>query len=153
MRGLRGELRVEILTDIPERFQSGQLVAIKGEKRTIAKFTMASKSGLLRLEGVSTRSIAEALVGEMICVPNSEAVMNPDGAYFHHQLIGINVINDCNEPLGILTEIISTGANDVYVISRENHKDLLIPAISTVIYNVDVSSNTMLVNLPEGLVP
>ena len=153
MRGVQGELRIDILTDIPERFQSGQLVAIKGEKRTIAKFTMASKGGLLCLEGVSTRSMAEAFVGEMICVPNSEAVTYPDGAYFHHQLLGINVINECNVPLGVLTEIISTGANDVYVVSRESHKDLLIPAISTVIHSVDVSSNTMLVNLPEGLEP
>ena len=153
VRGIRGELRIEITTDILERFQSGQFVTIMGEKRKIVKFISTSKGGLLHLDGVVTRDMAETLIGEMICVPYSEAVMNPKGSYFHHQLIGIDVFNDCNERLGVLTEIILTGANDVYVVTRTDKKDLLIPAVSNVIQNIDVSSNMMLVQIPEGLDP
>ena len=51
---------------------------------------------------------------------------------------------------GVLTEIILTGANDVYVVTRADKKDLLIPAVSNVIQNIDVSSNMMLVQIPEG---
>jgi len=151
VRGVQGELRIDVLTDVPERFQPGRFVSIKGLKRKITKFTMSSKGGLLHLEGVSSRNVAEALVGETVYVSNSEAVMNPDGAYFHHQLIGMCVINGYREPLGILSEIISTGSNDVYVVSQEGHKDILVPAISNVIQSVDVLNNKMLVNLPKGL--
>ena len=152
-RGIRGELRIEILTDLLERFQANGFVIIMDKERKISQFRNTDKGGLLLLDGVSTRDGAEALIGKTICVPHTESVINPVGSYFHHQLIGMDVVNSCNKKLGVLTEIILTGANDVYIVSRANKKDLLIPAVLSVIHNIDVLSNTMLVQIPKGLDP
>ena len=71
--------------------------------------------------------------------------------YFIADLIGLSVISDEGEELGELSDVLSTGANDVYVVEKENTKDLLIPAIRECIRNVDLEQRVMTVHLLPGL--
>ena len=86
-----------------------------------------------------------------LCIRNSDLIELPKGDYFHYQLIGIEVFDENKLYLGTIKEILQTGANDVYVIANNELKDLLIPAISSVIKDVDTSAGKMFVVVPKGL--
>ena len=73
----------------------------------------------------------------------------PEGEYYHHQLLGLKVINEAGLEVGSLTEIIETGANDVYVATSAEGKETLFPAIESVILWVDLGRNEMQVRLPD----
>jgi 16S rRNA processing protein RimM len=75
----------------------------------------------------------------------------PEGKYYHHQLIGLQVMDENDNPLGELAEILVTGANDVYVVKDASGGELLLPAIPPVILDVDVGHRLMKVHLLEGL--
>ena len=80
----------------------------------------------------------------------SQVPLNQEGYYYHFQLIGLKVINEDLGFLGNITEILQTGANDVYVI-HNNDSELLIPAIKSVVLSVDLPKKEMLVKIPDGL--
>ena len=73
-----------------------------------------------------------------------------DGEYFHYQLIGMQVFASDGEDLGRIQEILETGSNDVYIV-RSDSGELLIPATSQVVKQVEVAHNRMVVHLPDGL--
>ena len=87
---------------------------------------MPDGSLLLRFTGIAARGDAAALQGETLCVPADEAPEAPPGTYYHYQLVGMSVHDGAGERLGTLTEIIATGANDVYVVTGES-AELLLP--------------------------
>ena len=104
----------------------------------------------LKLEGVNSLEEAEDLRGATITVPEEMSPSLPEGEYYHFQIIDMKVHTEEDEYLGQITQILSTGSNDVYVVSKDD-KDLLIPALDEVIQNVDLANNRMTVQLPEGL--
>jgi 16S rRNA processing protein RimM len=73
----------------------------------------------------------------------------PEGEYYHHQLMGLKVIDEAGLEVGALTEIIETGANDVYVATSVEGKEILFPAIQSVILGVDLDRNEIRVRLPD----
>ena len=152
VRGLKGQLRVESLSDYPDRFQRGQVLKLGGSERTILRVFDEPKGLILELEGIDTREGAEKFRGcELKSTPYQSAHLFPEGSYFHHEIIGMKVRDQNDDDLGMISEIIETGANDVYVVTNSLDKDILIPAISSVVCEVRVDVNTMRVNLPPGL--
>ncbi len=152
VRGLKGQLRVESLSDYPGRFSKGQILELGGSERTIIRVYDDQKGLILELEGIDTRECAEKFRGcELKITSDQSAHLFPKGSYFHHEIIGMKVRDQDNNDLGMINEIIETGANDVYVVSNSLEKDILIPAISSVICEVRVDVNTMRINLPWGL--
>jgi 16S rRNA processing protein RimM len=77
----------------------------------------------------------------------------PEGEFYVHEIIGMKVVTDEGEELGVLVEMIETGANNVYVVRREEGPDVLLPDIEEVVLEVDVENKRMTVHLIEGLVP
>jgi 16S rRNA processing protein RimM len=75
----------------------------------------------------------------------------PEGEYYHHQLIGLAVQDERGLVLGVLTEILETGANDVYVVTAVGGNEILLPVIPGVVLDVDLPAKTMRVHLPAGL--
>ena len=73
----------------------------------------------------------------------------PDGEYYHFDLVGLNVFDTADQLLGVLTEVLETGANDVYVVKSENGEEILLPAIESVIISVNLKDARMVVNPPE----
>ncbi len=152
-RGLTGEIKVETHSDAPGRFSPGGILHIRDHPHKIEHSTSLPKGALaLKLEGVENHKEAESLRGALLLVPEDMVPPLPEGEYYHFQIIDMKVYTQETEYLGRVTEILSTGSNDVYVVS-EGGKDLLIPALDDVVKDVDVARRTMTVDLPRGLRP
>jgi 16S rRNA processing protein RimM len=150
--GTEGALRVLPQTDNPERFSRGAQVWVGGEPHTVHDAVPAPPLLLVRLRGVRTRAGAAALVGKDITVPAEALDALPPDTYYHYQLIGMAVRDADGNALGTLTEVLETGANDVYVVGTPE-QEWLIPAIAGVVTDVDVAGAVMTVALPDGLEP
>ena len=152
VRGLKGQLRIESMSDFPGRFAEGQVLELDGHKRAILRVAGDRKGLILELEGIHTRECAEKFKDcELRSTPYQSENLISEGSYFHHEIIGMEVRDQNNRDLGRIKEIIETGANDVYVVSNSSDKDILIPAISSIICEVRVDINAMRINLPVGL--
>lgn len=151
--GINGEVRVELLTDLPERFKWLESVYL-GEKspRLVEIESVRFHQGgvLLKLVGYPTRTEAEALRGELLQVPESEAIPLEEGEYFLHQLIDLAVYTSDGIHLGRLIEVSETGANNVFVV-RGPGTEYLLPDIPDVIQEIDLANGLMVIKSMPGL--
>ncbi len=151
VHGLRGQLRVRVLSDVPHRFEPGRVVNINGHPFTIAASGFFRHGQiLLTFQGIADRDAAQKLVEQWITVSAEAVPPLPEGEWFHFQLLGLRVITDQGEELGEITDILETGSNDVYVVSGGG-PEVLIPALKSVITQVRLEDGVMLVSLPDGL--
>lgn len=150
VRGVSGEVLVEPLTDFPDRFRPGSRLWLEG--RPVDVEASAPRRGRLgvKLAGVDSRERAEALRGRLLEVPESGLWELEPGTYYRFQLLGMTVVDRDGRPLGVLADILETGANDVYVVNGEAG-ELLVPAVDDVVLEVDVASRRMVVDLPGQL--
>lgn len=150
--GNGGLVRVQPETDNPLRFRPGGRVVAQGRSLRVERATPAPDGALLiKFEGVADRSAAAALKGAPLSVAAGDTPETPPGVYYHYQLIGLDVVSAADGgPLGTLAEILSTGANDVYVVKRDG-AELLLPAIADVIIEVDAPAGRLAAAVPEGL--
>ena len=140
-----------MVSDVPNRFDSGQLLHVGGHAYSITNSTPAPNGQMiLQLQGVDSVDAARALVGQSVTVPLAAVPQLQEGEYYHFQLLGIKVLTEEGECLGRLREILETGSNDVYVVSGESG-DILIPALTEVIREVRLNEGRMVVKLLEGL--
>ena len=109
------------------------------------------KFAILKFKGIDHINDIEAYKGGELYVARENAQKLGKDEYFIADLLGVSVVDENGEKLGVLKDVIETGANDVYVVERENKKDLLIPAIKQCIRKVDVEAGEMEVHLMEGL--
>jgi len=151
-RGVRGELKVEPLTDFPERFAPGQVMWVRGVRREVEGSRQRGRQVLLKLAGVDSAEQAAALRDELLEVPQEELAALGEGRYYRFQLLGMAVHDTAGETLGTIADILSTGANDVYIV-RGPRGELLLPAIEEVIKEVDTEGGRMVVELMEGMEP
>ena len=152
--GIRGEVRVVVMTDYPDRFQPGArlLLGDPGSAVPVEISTVRPHKGrlLVTFARVSDRNAADLLRGKFLLIPEAEAMPLEEHANYVHDLVGLAVETTEGEALGELTEILFTGANDVYVVQGAGG-EILIPALETVIRRVDLVHGKMIVSLPEGL--
>lgn len=151
--GVRGEALVDILTDFPERLQP-ETVVYAGEEHlplTICGRRPHNEGLLLAFVGLETPEAVGRFRNQMLYVSSADRPPLPEGEYYHHQLMGLTVCEEDGRLLGRLTEILETGANDVYVVTAEDGCETLLPAIPGVVLDVDLAGKTMRVHLPPGL--
>lgn len=150
--GLNGEMYFEIMTDFPQVFERNTEVFVgeNKQKMRIDSIKEAGSLGLIRFENYSSPESARVLVNKYIFI-KTESLPKPDiGYYYHHDLIGMQVVNTDGTLLGIISEILETGANDVYVMLESGTGlEILIPAIKSVVLKIDIESQKMTVKLPE----
>lgn len=154
VHGIRGEVKVTVMTDYPERYRPGARVYL-GTERDCAPTeiqTARPHKGvmLVKLSTVPDRTLAETLQGQYLLIPAAQAMPLAEHEYYAHDLIGLAVETASGEALGRLTEILYTGANDVYVVAGPGG-EVLLPALREVIVGVDLAAGKMTVVLPEGL--
>lgn len=151
-RGVRGELKVAVETDTPERFLRTSRVFMGEDRRvyTVRAARLHQGNALLRLAGVETRNDAEVWRNAYVYVALEDAVPLEEGEYYHHQIQGLRVRTTAGEDLGRVLEVLQTGANDVWVV-RGRGGEVLIPALKDVIVSIDLEAGTVTVALPEGL--
>lgn len=142
-----------VLTDFPERLQPDLTVYVgnQHEAHVIQSLRQHNDGMLVFFEGISSREAVEILRNQDVFVRADDRPPLPEGEYYQHQLIGLQVVTEEGEILGTLAEILETGANDVYVVRRESAKDLLLPAIDEVVLAIDLEEGEILVHLLEGL--
>ena len=150
--GTRGQLRIRPLTDNPERFRAGNAVFIQEHRYTLEGSRRAGRYLLVKLEGTDSPEEAQLLAGRSVEVPEEAVPPPPKGTYYHFQLLDSEVHDLTGRRLGKLTEILSTGSNDVYVVT-DGAQELLVPAIDDVVVSVDPEHQTITVDLPHGLEP
>lgn len=153
--GVRGEVRVRPLTDLPERFtwledvyvgeQNPRLVAVEGVR-------FHKDLVLLKLAGYDYRDQTDALKGELLQVAAEDAISLEEGEYFLFQLEGLAVYSDEGVYLGELTQVIKTGANNVFVV-RDEGKEILLPDTEEVIVDIDFENGRITAHLLPGLLP
>jgi 16S rRNA processing protein RimM len=151
--GVHGEVVAEIYTDFPDRLNPNKAIFI-GEKHV--KLVITSKRPhneglLLGFEGVTNPEQAGRYRNQVLSIAASEASELPHGAFYFHELLSLKVVDEVGNILGSLTEILETGANDVYVVTHSSGRELLIPAIPEVVVDVDLEGKTMKVHLLPGL--
>jgi 16S rRNA processing protein RimM len=152
--GVTGEIIMDLHTDFPDRIKAGRKVYL-GEKRETATFESVREHGqglLVRLHGYDTPEAVGRFRNHWVYVQSSEVPPLPKGKYYKYELVGLRVVEENGNPLGELTEILETGANDVYIVRREDGKEILLPAIPPVVLHVDMTSRVMTVHLIDGLV-
>ena len=149
--GRDGALNVRLLSDVPGRFDPGGELLVDRQPHTIAASRQTGpESALIWLSGIATRGRAAPLAGKFLAARPTEDVVLDEGEYFHYQLIGMRVRTDEGEDLGEVQEILETGSNDVYIV-RGTGGELLIPATTQVVREVNVADGLMTVRLPDGL--
>jgi 16S rRNA processing protein RimM len=150
--GLRGELKVKVLTAYPE--QLGRLRTVylgpQAQAWTVESLRLHQGAALFKLCGCNDRNAADALRDMLVQIPLEDAVPLEEGEYYEHQIVGLAVVEQDGTPLGKVREILSTGANDVYVVVGPDG-ELLLPALEQVILEIDLQAGRMVVELLEGL--
>ena len=152
--GIRGEVKVTPLTDFPERFTQGQRVFVGNEPELTETKIAAARPHqggfLVKLASVPDRNAAELLRGQYLFIPEDEAMPLSEDENYVHDLLGIAVVNEAGEPIGVMKDVLFTAANDVYVIAGPEG-EILIPALRTVVLGVNLEERRMVVRLPDGL--
>ncbi|RPJ24503.1 MAG: 16S rRNA processing protein RimM [Chloroflexi bacterium] len=151
--GVRGEMIMDLHTDFPERFQSGRILLVGEEHHpmTLESVRTHAKGVLVKLKGIETPEDAARFRNQWVYVQATDVPNLPEGKIYQHELFGFAVVEENGNSLGELVEIIATGANDVYVVRDSNGREILLPAIPSVILDVDPVRRLMRVHLLEGL--
>ncbi len=149
--GLSGAVKARVLSDVPHRFDVGQVLYIRGVPHDIAS-SIASRVGqvILKFQGIDSLDAAQQLAGEPLTITEDSVPALPEGEYFHFQLLGLQVLTEEGEDLGEVREILETGSNDVYVVSGGSG-EVLVPALAEVVREVRLAEGVMVVRLPGGL--
>lgn len=154
-QGHRGAVRVLPLTDYPERFTKMRrvLISIKGSRReySIEEAYPHKKFFIVKFKEVADMNAAEELKGGLLEVARDQLVPLPEDSFYIFDIVGLGVYDPGGQRLGEITEVIQTGANDVYVVETGG-RPLLIPALKQVVREIDLTGGRMVVELPEGLV-
>lgn len=151
--GLRGEILMDVLTDFPERIKPGTTFYIGEQHEPLRLKTCRGKKPemLVSFEGFDDRDQAGQLRNRLVFVRSEDRPPLPEGEYYHHELIGLRVVGETGDELGVLTDILQTGANDVYVVKTPDGAELLLPAIEPVILDINIERGVMRVHLLPGL--
>lgn len=145
--GVRGEIEMEILTDYPERLSKGTTLYIGNTHQplSILERRWKDKVLLLTFDGYNVREEVAALTNQLAFIKSSGLPALPEGEYYHHELLGLQVIDESGQEIGQLNEIIETGANDVYLVRASSGQEILIPALESVILKVDLQNKQVTV--------
>lgn len=153
-QGIKGEVRALPTTDDINRFKKLKEVYISRrnnmELYEIESVRFHKQFVLLKFKGIDTMNDAELLKNTDLKISKDLAIPCEEDEYYISDLYGMKVVTDEGEDIGIIDDIIFTGANDVYVVKKEDSQ-ILIPAIKQCILNVNVAEKTMKVHLLEGL--
>ncbi|MBE0409215.1 MAG: 16S rRNA processing protein RimM [Anaerolineales bacterium] len=153
--GVHGEILMEVLTDFPERLEPGIRLFISPDHHPVhlKSVRQHSKGLLVSLVEYQTQEMAGELRNRLLMVRVDDRPPLPEGEFYHHQILGLEVYAHSGKLLGVVSEILETGANDVYVITKESRQDLLLPVTDEVILDVDLEAGVLRVKLIPGLMP
>jgi 16S rRNA processing protein RimM len=153
--GLHGEILMVVYTDFPDRIEPGEtfFVGPRYQPIKLIKRRPHTRGMLVTFEGYHVREKIAELRNQLVYVRTSDRPPLEQGEYYHHQLLGLQVIDENSKPLGLLSSILETGANDVYVVRDQTGAEILVPAIDSVVLDIDLEHKQIRVHLLAGLLP
>jgi 16S rRNA processing protein RimM len=145
--GVRGEIIMDVLTDFPERLQPGITLYAGPEHQALhlLRRRWHQEALLMSFEGYQTPEDVGELRNHILYVSAADRPPLPEGEYYHHQLIGLQIVDESGKSLGKLTEILETGANDVLVVRPPTGSEILLPLIDSVVLKIDLERQEILV--------
>ncbi len=153
--GIRGEVKVYPTVDDPDRFSSfGKVLLSNGKTEVeaeIEKVKYFKNLVIVKFRGIDDINDVMKYRRWNILVTREDAADLQEGQYFEVDIIGLKVVTDDDREIGKITEILHTGANDVYTVKGESGKEILIPAIQQCILDVDLKNGVMKVHLLNGM--
>lgn len=153
--GVKGEVKVRSLTDVPGRLEALTNVTLAGKhggimETTVTHVRRAGPSFIVGLAGLTNPEDAGLWRGALLQVPRGTVPLLPDGQYYECDLVGLAVQTDQGKPLGVLEQIWESPGNHIFVV-RQGSKEILIPAAKELVAGVDLEQRVMTVRLIEGL--
>jgi len=155
--GIKGTVKVYSYAESFSVFKTGITILVKNPNdETVKDYSVKwsaphSRFVLLLLEGIDSRVLADNLKGSELFIKKADLPQLDDDTYYWIDIIGLSVYASDDKYIGRVESIIQTGANDIYVVKDKENKEVLIPAIESVVLNIDIVEKKMKVNLPEGL--
>ncbi|MFT4413540.1 ribosome maturation factor RimM [Fredinandcohnia humi] len=156
--GIRGEVRIISRTDFPEeRYKVGNKLSIFLEDKNPIEVIVTTHRthknfDLVTFEGYDNVNQVEAFKGGIVKVHESQLGNLGEGEYYFHEIIGCTVETETGEELGIIKEILTPGANDVWVVKGAKGKEILIPYIDQIVKDINIEEKIIKIHLMEGLV-
>ena len=154
--GIRGEVKVFPTTDDPTRFEKLKNVMLDTGRALlpleIQNVKYFKQYVILKFKGIDNINDIEKYAKCPLLISREDAVELEEDEYFMADIIGMNVYTEDGKKFGTLSDILETGANDVYIVSTENHGEVLIPAIKDCILDIDMEENIMTIHLMDGLI-
>jgi len=148
--GVKGEVKVEVLTDFPERFAPRKVVYLDAHPLEIERCRPHKQHMVVKLATIDSIEVAEKLRGQDLNIPGSELFTLPEGQYYAFQVIGLKVVTTESKTLGRIKEIMTTPGNDVYIVEGKRG-EILIPAIEDVVKSIDLKKGKIIIEAIEGL--
>ena len=153
--GVRGEVKVFPTTDDPMRFKKLKEIWVENPKgrscRKVESVKFFKQFVILKLEGIDNMDQAMLYKNSDLLVDREHALPLAENENYIVDLIGLKVVSDEGEDIGVITDVLQTGANDVYEIKQKNGKTVLFPAIRQCILKVDLEKGEVLAHVMEGL--
>ena len=151
--GVHGEILMEVFTDFPDRLQPGSILYLGQEERQLRLIKCRGhREGLLMtFEGYSTPEEIGQFRNQMVFVKSEDRPPLAEGEYYHHQLIGLRVVTREGESIGMVTEILETGASDVLVVRQDTGPEVLIPIADAFIQGIDLARSVITVQMIPGM--
>lgn len=143
--GVRGEVKVISLTDSLERFRELDRVYIEGEEKRIISVKLQTDRAILKIEGIDTVEEADKLRNKYLEVTRNEAMQLDEDSYYIADLIQCMVYDTKGNKIGPVYDVIETGSNDVYWVKGEGIKEVLIPALKSIVVSVDIEENKIVI--------
>ena len=154
--GLKGEMTLEFLGDNQQRIRTVERTWVGANPedvvpRSLEAVRFTPKTVVVKLSGLDSRTDAEGCRGQFVFVVLGDSPAPPDGRYFVHDLIGLEVVDEHGSPIGTLTDVQSFPAQDVWIVDR-NGREIMIPAVREFVRSVDLESGRVVVRAIEGLI-
>jgi 16S rRNA processing protein RimM len=156
-QGRHGELAVECLSDRPDRFPTLRRAFVPGEdgrprELRVERAWPHKGRFVLKVEGIDSIDAAERLRGLELRIPEQEMAPLPEGSYYHHQLAGLQVRDVSGAALGVVEDVVETGAEARVLVVRGAQGELLLPFAAGFVKSVDLARGLLLVEQPEYVV-
>ncbi len=153
--GVRGEVKVFPTTDDAKRFRKLKTVLLQDGRQLrelkIESVRFFKQFVILKFVGINDMDAALLLKGKSLLVNRQDAVRLSKDEYFIADLIGLDVFDEAEKQLGVVTDVLQTGANDVYAVRMTDGRELLLPAIKECILKIDMENHRMCVHVMDGL--
>ena len=154
--GIKGGVKVYSYAESPSIFKPGGPILLEDKKHrrrtlSIHRAQPHKRVVLLTFKEIGSRGEAETLIGAKLFIHKKELPEPEPGTYYWSDIIGIFVYREDGDYIGKITSILPTGSNDVYIVRNEDNIETLVPALESVVLEIDLEQKMMRVDLPEGL--